>query len=126
MHGYVGIHRRTVLQAYHRFLAADRSLQEARSAALVWNSGPSSQKTMLMGDTGSRLRRLHERRDRALERLALLRQTLDQEKRKKRKSSQRSVLLLEMRPILKCNRVVQFEGKPRAVWGTGLKVWQLV
>ncbi len=81
---------------------------------------------MLMGDTGSRLRRLHERRDRALERLALLRQTLDQEKRKKRKSSQRSVLLLEMRPILKCNRVVQFEGKPRAVWGTGLKVWQLV
>ena len=101
MHGYVGIHRRTVLQAYHRFLAADRSLQKAQSAALVWISEPSSQKAMLMGDTGSRVRRLHERRDRALARLRLLWQTLDQEKKRKRKRSQQSVLLLEMRPISK-------------------------
>jgi len=101
MHGYVGIHRRTVLQAYHRFLAADRSLQEARSATLAWISGPSSQKTMLMGNTGSRVRRLYERRDRALERLTLLRQALNQEKKRKRQIFRRNILLLEMRPILK-------------------------
>ena len=101
MHGYVGIHRRTVLQAYHRFLAADRSLQEARSAALVWNTERPPQKTMLMGNTGSRVRRLYERRDRALERLTLLRQALNEEKKRKRQLFRRSVLLLEMRPILK-------------------------
>ncbi len=101
MHGYVGIHRRTVLQAYHRFLAADRSLQKAQSAALVWIAEPSSQKAMLMGDTGSQVRRLHERRDRALERLTLLRQALDQEKKRKRQESRQSVLFLEMRPISK-------------------------
>lgn len=99
MHGYVGIHRRTVLQAYHRFLAADRSLQKAQSAALVWISEPSSQKAMLMGDTGSRVRRLHERRDRALARLRLLWQAIDQEKKRKRQMFRQSVLFLEMCPI---------------------------
>lgn len=101
MHGYVGIHRRTVLQAYHRFLAADRSLQEARSAALVWTSERPPQKAMLMGNTGSRVRRLYERRDRALERLTLLRKALIQEKKRKRQMFRQSVLFLEMRPIPK-------------------------
>ena len=54
-----------------------------------------------MGDTGSRVRQLHERRDRALARLRILWQTLDQEKKRKRKRSQRSVLLLEIRSISK-------------------------
>jgi hypothetical protein len=98
MHGYVSFHRRMVLLAYHRFLAADRSLQKAQAAALAWISEPSSKKTLLLGDPGSRVRVLHERRDRALARLKLLRQALENEKTRKRQRGPRHIFFIEARP----------------------------
>ncbi len=98
MHAYTEIHRRMVLNAYHRFLAADRSLQKAQSAALSWIPEPAAQKTMIMGDPGSRVRQLHDRRDRALARLTLFRQALSEDQRGRRIRKPR-VLLIEARPI---------------------------
>jgi hypothetical protein len=76
MHQYAEFNRRMVLQAYHRYLSADRSLQLAQSEALSYFPELGSRKTMLLGDPGSRLRQLVEHRDRALARLALLRAAL--------------------------------------------------
>jgi hypothetical protein len=100
MHAYVGFHRRMVLLAYHRFLAADRSLQKAQSAALSLISRPVSQKMMLLGDPGSRMRKLHERRDRALVRLKMLRQVLHEDQKSKRQRPTQNLLFCEMRPTL--------------------------
>lgn len=95
MHGYADFYRRLVLLAYHRFLTADRSLQKAQSDALTWMPERASQKTMLLGDPGSRVRRLHERRDRALARLGLLRQALDKAQMGKGQKRRLRVLLTQ-------------------------------
>ena len=76
MHQYAEFDRRMVLQAYHRYLSADRSLQLAQAEALSYFPELGSRKTMLMGDPGSRLRQLVQRRDRALARLVFLRAAL--------------------------------------------------
>jgi hypothetical protein len=94
MHAYEETHRRVVLLAYHRFLAADRSLREAQSSALDWVPGTISSKTMLMGDAGSPVRKLYERRNRALTRLTMVRRMLDEERRDARRRSGRSSVLL--------------------------------
>ena len=97
MHGYDDTHRRMVLLAYHRFLMADRSFQEAQSDAFTWFPGSASRKKMLMGDPGSRVRGLFERRNRALARLRLVRQALRDERKRSQKRHRPGVILLEAR-----------------------------
>jgi hypothetical protein len=93
VHRFVGIHRRAVLIAYQRFQAADRLLSEAQSAALVWFPETIANKTMLMGDPGSRLRRRLEQRDRALARLNLLKQALKEARARKKQGEKGPSLL---------------------------------
>lgn len=71
MQDYLIANRRILFQAYRRYLAADRTLQTAQSAALAWLPRGATRKTMLIGNPGSHMRALHARRDRALARLEL-------------------------------------------------------
>jgi hypothetical protein len=76
MEGYLEAERRFLLEAYRRYLRADRALQAALAAAVIWFPERAPRKTLPIGNPGSRMRRLHERRDRALARLMLARQEL--------------------------------------------------
>jgi hypothetical protein len=82
MHEHLEVQRRILIVAYRRYLAADQALQAARTAALVWFPEAPPRNTMLIGDPGSRIRRLHDRRERALARLALARQELEAAQRR--------------------------------------------
>ncbi len=94
MHGYLEAHRRILFKAYRRYLAADSALQSARSAALIWLPEAPARKTMLIGDPGSRVRQLCERRDRALTRLKLARQALKEAEIRSRNKRARVVRLI--------------------------------
>lgn len=67
------LHRRALLSAYHRYLVADRACRLAQEEALSWFPTENRPSVLLIGNPGSPLRRLHDRRDRAIFRLQLLR-----------------------------------------------------
>lgn len=98
MHGYLEVQRRTLFEAYRRFLAADRALQKARAEALRWFPGAVARQTLLIGDRGSRMRRLTERRDRALARLMRVREELEAAQSEARRRSIRVVHLIACSP----------------------------
>lgn len=89
MHEHLVVQRRVLIIAYRRYLAADEALQSARLAAQSWFPEAPRRGPMLIGNPGSRMRQLHDRRDRALARLVLARQEL--------KAAQRRVGLWESR-----------------------------
>jgi hypothetical protein len=90
MQGHLQAHRRLLIVAYRRYLAADRALQIARSAAVSWFPVAPSRNTMPIGDPGSRIRRLYEHRDRALARLTLARQALEEAENRMRERRRRT------------------------------------
>jgi hypothetical protein len=94
MHRHLEAHRRLLIVAYQRYLAADRALETARSAAVSWFPVATSGNTVLIGDPGSRIRRLYEHRDRALARLTLARQALEEAESRMRKRRRRTVYLI--------------------------------
>jgi len=67
------LRRRALLSAYHRYLAADRACRLAEKEALSWFPIKNHPSVPPIGHPGSPLRRLHDRRDRAIFRLQLLR-----------------------------------------------------
>lgn len=77
MDEHLEVQRRILIVAYRRYLVADQSLQAARAAALSWFPEAPPRSNMLIGDPGSRIRRLLDRRDRALARLYLARRELE-------------------------------------------------
>lgn len=77
MHENLEVHRRILIVAYRRYLVADQAFQAGRAAALSWFPEAPPRSTMLIGDPGSRIRGLHERRDRALTRLNLAHRELE-------------------------------------------------
>lgn len=96
MESQLEAHRRVLVVAYRRYLAADRALETARSTALRWFPEAPARSTVLIGDPGSRIRRLHERRDRALAHLELARQALEEAQDRVRKPLRRTVYLIEV------------------------------
>lgn len=66
-------HRRALLSAYQRYMAADRACRLAQKEALSWFPTKNRPSVPPIGNQGSPLRRLHEHRDRALVRLQVLR-----------------------------------------------------
>ena len=74
--------RRRLLQlTYMRYVQADSDWAKARSEARSWFPEDSRPPRTIIGDPGSRLRRLHERRARALNQLAAARASLAEARR---------------------------------------------
>lgn len=94
MKDHLEVQRRVLLVAYRRFLAADDALRSAGAAALSWFPERPPRSTMLIGDPGSPIRRLHDRRDRALARLMLARQALEEAQNRARRRRVRTVYLI--------------------------------
>lgn len=89
--------RRVLKMAYQRYLAADRALDTARSYAVSWFPDAPARSNLLIGDPGSRIRRIHERRDRALARLTLARQALKELQSRVHQPRRRTVCLIGIR-----------------------------
>jgi hypothetical protein len=73
--------RRALAVFYHRYLAADRAFRLARREALSWFPSGSRPAVTPIGNPGSPIRRLHDRRDRALQQLIVARTILDEARR---------------------------------------------
>jgi hypothetical protein len=69
-------HRRVLLVVYRRYLRADRAWRLAQREARSWFPPDSRPAVPPIGDSGSRLRRLHDRRDKALMQLMTAYRTL--------------------------------------------------
>lgn len=98
MHGYLEVQRRTLFEAYQEYLAADRALQLALHDALSWFPKRSVRKTILLGDRGSRLRRVHDQRDHALSRLLRVRQELEEARARSQTRDVRIVKMIAVYP----------------------------
>lgn len=96
MHADLEVNRRVVIAAYRRYLAADRDLQAAQTGARRWFRRMPAKQTALIGDPGSRIRALTDRRDRALVRLSLAMAALEKARRRIRR---RSVRVIEIRRL---------------------------
>ena len=97
MYRNIEAHRRILFLAYRRYLGADQALQSARSNALKWFPEAPGRNTMLMGDPGSRIRRLYDSRERALARLTLVREALEEAHHLVSRGMKRSRILIEVR-----------------------------
>lgn len=97
MHSHLEAQRRILIVAYRRYLAEDRALQVARSSALSWFPKAPAKATLPIGDPGSRIRRLYERRDRAIARLILARRALEEAQSRLRVRGDRTLLLFDLR-----------------------------
>ena len=82
MHHDLSVQRRALSKSYRLYLDADRrwtlAVQETKSGF----SGVPCPPTSFLGDPGSRLRRLHDARDRALQRLLVAREMSDLARRR--------------------------------------------
>ncbi len=58
--------RRAIVVLYRRYLDAERALRRAQDDARAWFPRPPRRIIEIIGDPGSHMRRLHDRRDRAL------------------------------------------------------------
>jgi len=76
MHPDLRGRRRVLVESYQRFLIADREWVVAVRQARAWMPGEISPKQGVMGNPGSKVRRLYEQRDRAVRRLQLVREAL--------------------------------------------------
>jgi len=65
------IRRRAFLVVYRRYIAADREWRQAQREAISWFPVASPRSVAPIGDPGSRVRRLHDRRGRAVDQLAV-------------------------------------------------------
>ena len=61
--------RRALVVFYRQFLAADRAWRVAQIEAMSWFPKGKPSSVMQIGDPGSRIRRLYDRRDQALNKL---------------------------------------------------------
>ena len=73
--------RRVLLKAYRRYLDAESDLRTAQEEALRWFPQNSRPQVLPIGQPGSRVRQLHDRRERALARLVAIRQMLPETRR---------------------------------------------
>jgi hypothetical protein len=75
-------HRRVLVVLYRKYLDADRAWRLAQGEALSWFPLEARPAGSLMGNPGSHLRRLYERRDRALSQFMVVYGEIDQARRR--------------------------------------------
>ena len=71
------LRRRILVKFYRRYDIADRAWQAATQGAVSWLREAPPGKLALIGDPGSRVRRLYERREDARQRLYAAREKLE-------------------------------------------------
>jgi hypothetical protein len=76
MHEDLSLRRRALIKIYVRYLQADRDWLAACRAAVAWLPTAPPAKLALIGDPGSRVRRLYEDREKARLRLLVARDKL--------------------------------------------------
>ncbi len=76
MHPYLEIRRRMLDKATRRYAEADTALRQALEQAALLVPGAIGRGYLMIGNPGSRVRRLYDERDRALQRLAAARAKL--------------------------------------------------
>ena len=74
-------HRRVLLVMYRRYLRAERACRLAQREALTWFPARTRPSVRPIGDPGSRVRRLYERRNKLLAQLTLAHQELNESRR---------------------------------------------
>ena len=78
----LNFHRRVLVVLYRKYLDADRAWRLAQTEALSWFPLDTRPEGSLMGNPGSHLRRLYERRDRALSQFMVVYGEIDQARRR--------------------------------------------
>jgi hypothetical protein len=91
MQSDLDLRRRVLVKFYRRYLVADRAWVLETRAAVTWLPEPPAGKLALIGNPGSRVRRLYDRREAALERLHVARAKLEAARRRR---ASRAVLLI--------------------------------
>ncbi|MCV2874606.1 hypothetical protein OEZ71_20090 [Defluviimonas sp. WL0050] len=82
MHPDLGVQRRILIRSYRFYLDADRAWNDALEEARSWYPVGQRRTACIFGDPGSRVRRLYEARDRALQRLLVAREKLENARRR--------------------------------------------
>lgn len=77
MHADLKVRRRVLQLTFQRYLDADRALTLAVREARLWFPSQRRPTVTSLGNPGSRVRRLHEQRDKALCQLEVARLKLD-------------------------------------------------
>jgi hypothetical protein len=94
MQSDLDLRRRVLVKFYRRYVAADRAwVLETRSAA-AWLPEAPLEKLALIGNPGSRVRRLYERREDALERLHAARAKLEAARGRAESRARGNIVLL--------------------------------
>ena len=97
MHENLEVQRRVLIIAFRRYIVADIALEMARSSAARWFPDAPARSTALIGNPGSKIRRLYERHERALARLELARRALREAERSLRSQTNRPLRLVDLR-----------------------------
>ncbi|MCA0930686.1 hypothetical protein [Ruegeria profundi] len=82
MHTDLATRRRALLRAYISYLEAERRWETALENARLWYPATNRSRVSFVGNPGSPVRRLHDQRQRALERLKASRLKLAVAKRR--------------------------------------------
>ena len=77
MHADLAARRRLLLLAYHRYIEADRSWTVAIEEMKAWFPPEPSSRRSSIGNPGSPIRQLYERREKAISRLEVARIKLE-------------------------------------------------
>ncbi|MCW3784575.1 hypothetical protein [Defluviimonas salinarum] len=96
MHPDLGVQRKVLVKSYRRYLDADHDWTMAVEQSLSWVQPRDRPQVSGLGEPGSRVRRLYEARERALQRLVAARDKLERARRRieQRDRAPRRLLLL--------------------------------
>ncbi|SDC62647.1 hypothetical protein [Ruegeria marina] len=94
MHPYLKIRRRMLDKALRRYALADAAWRRGLEQAALLVPGAMGRGHVMIGNPGSRVRRLYDERDRALQRLAAARTKLHEARRRIR--PERRILLITL------------------------------
>jgi hypothetical protein len=98
MQSDLDLRRRVLVKLYRRYVAADQGLACSKPAsAVAWLPEVPPEKLALIGNPGSRVRRLYERRDEAMERLHAARAKLEVARRRLALNGKRARVVLLIR-----------------------------
>jgi len=84
MNSYLRTRQRMLVRAFDAYMAADRKLKLAEGDAARFFPGGTPKSVWMIGTPGSRIRRLYETRDRALDRVLTARVKLHMAQRRMR------------------------------------------
>ncbi len=90
MHPDLKVPRRVVLQRFHTYLEADAEWRRAQEDAATWLPGLPRRGVVVIGAPRSRLRRLYEEREHAIEAMAVARLKLERAKARAQARSDRA------------------------------------